>query len=187
MIELNNQTLESIQNRRSTRQYQDKQISDEELQILLDAGIQAPSAMNLQSWHFTVVQNQELINYISDQSKKGMSQSSNQKIASMGNSDMHIFYKAPTVIIVSGKKEVGSALVDCSAAIQNMLIAGESIGLGTVWVGFSRFFFQLGEGVEKLNIPDGYEPFYAIAVGYKQDKSAQGPSPRKGEVINYVK
>ena len=68
-----------------------------------------------------------------------------------------------------------------------MLIAGESIGLGTVWVGFVRYFFTLTEEVKKLKLPDGYEPFYAVAVGYKEDESVFGPSKRNREVINYIR
>lgn len=104
-----------------------------------------------------------------------------------GKSDVNIFYNAPTVIIVSGKKDVSSSLVDCSAAIQNMLIAAQSLGLGTVWVGFVRFFFALGAEVEKLELPDGYEPFYAVAVGYKENDSDLGPTKRNKEVVTYIR
>lgn len=52
---MENEVIKAIRNRRSTRKYKDKQISEEELQTLLDAGIQAPSANNSQSWHFTVI------------------------------------------------------------------------------------------------------------------------------------
>ncbi|MBB6630727.1 nitroreductase family protein [Clostridium algidicarnis] len=184
---MENEVLKAIKNRRSTRKYKEKQISEEELQALLDAGIQAPSANNSQSWHFTVIQDRDMINFISDKSKEVMRESDNKSIVNVGKSAGNIFYNAPTLIIISGKKEVQSSLVDCSAAIENMLIAGESIGLGTVWVGFVRFFFTLAEQVKKLKLPDGYEPFYAVAVGYKEDDSVFGPSKRNKEVVNYIR
>lgn len=184
---MENEVLRSIRNRRSTRKYKKEQISEEELQTLLDAGIQAPSAVNAQPWHFTVIQNKEMINHISDKAKEVMLQSDNESIVNIGKNAVNIFYNAPTLIIVSGKKEVSSSLVDCSASIENMLIAAESIGLGTVWVGLVRFFFTLSDEVKKIKLPDGYEPFYAVAVGYKENDSVLGPSKRDREVINYIR
>ena len=187
LTEMENEVIKAIRNRRSTRKYKDKQIGEEELQTLLDAGIQAPSANNSQSWHFTVIQDRDMINFISDKSKEVMLKSDNENIVNIGKNAVNIFYNAPTLIIVSGKKEVSSYSVDCSAAIENMLIAAESIGLGTVWVGLSRFFFTLSDEIKKLKLPDGYEPFYAVAVGYKENDSVLGPSKRNREVINYIR
>lgn len=184
---MENEVLKSIKNRRSTRKYKEEQISEEELQALLDAGIQAPSAVNAQPWYFTVVQNKEMINHMSDKSKEVMLKSDNENIVNIGKNVVNIFYNAPTLIIVSGKKEVSSYSVDCSAAIENMLIAAESIGLGTAWVGLSRFFFTLSDEIKKLKLPDGYEPFYTVAVGYKENDSVLGPSKRNREVINYIR
>lgn len=184
---MKNQTLKDIMNRRSTRKYKEQQISNEELETLLDSAIQAPSAMNSQPWHFTVVQNKNMIDDINEISKKHMAKDENPYISKLGNSESHIFYNAPTVIIVSGKKTISSALVDCSAAIQNMLIAAESIGLGTVWVGFARWFFESGEKIENLETPEGYESYYAIAIGYKKDSTVIGPGKRNKDIIEYIK
>ena len=184
---MENQVLRAIRDRRSTRKYKEKQISEEELQVILEAGIQAPSANNMQPWHFTVIQKKEMINHISDKSKELMLQSDNEHIVSMGKSQVNIFYNAPTVIILSGKETVPSSLVDCSAAIENMLIAGESIGLGSVWIGLVRFFFADNEEVKKLELPDGYKPHYAVAIGYKNGDIIQGISKRNMDVINYIR
>lgn len=184
---MENEVLKSISNRRSTRKYKKEQIGEDELQALLEAAIQAPTAVNAQPWHFTVVQNKEMIDHMSDKAKEMMLQSEDDSIINFGKNAVSIFYDAPTVIVVSGKSEVRSALVDCSAAIENMLIAAESMGLGTVWVGLVRFFFSLNDEVKKLNLPDGYEPFYAVAVGYKENDNVVGPSKRNKEVINYIR
>lgn len=184
---MKNEVLKAIDNRRSTRSYKDEQIDDEELQILLDAAIQAPSAMNSQSWHFTVVQNKEMINTMSEKSKELMAKDENPYVSNVGKGSGHIFHKAPTVIVVSGKKDVSSSLVDCSAAIENMLLAGESIGLGSVWIGFVRYFFRLEDEVKNLKIPQGYEPHYAVSIGYKKNESEKGPGERNKDVVNYIK
>ncbi|SFC23473.1 nitroreductase family protein [Clostridium uliginosum] len=184
---MENEVLKAIRNRRSTRKYKDEQIGEEELQTILDAGIQAPSANNLQPWHFTVIQDKEMINFISDKSKEVMIQNDNERIVNIGKSSTNIFYNAPTVIMVSGEEEVSSSLVDCSAAIENMLIACESIGLGAVWIGLVRFFFTLNDEVKKLELPNGYKPFYAVAIGYKTNDNILGISKRNRDVINYIR
>lgn len=184
---MQNDTIKSIMNRRSTRKYKEAQITEEQLQMILDAGIQAPSANNSQPWHFTVVQSRDMINNISEKAKEVMLQSDNESIVNYGKSNVNIFYNSPTVIVVSGKKDVSSSLVDCSASIENMLIAAQSIGLGSLWVGFSKFFFTLSSEVKKLNIPDGYEPLYSVAIGYKEDDTISGPTKRNKEVVNYIR
>jgi nitroreductase len=184
---MENAVLKAIENRRSTRKYKEEQLTEEELQALLDAGIQAPSANNSQPWHFTVIQNRDMINLISNLSREMMLKSDNEQIVNMGKNVSNIFYNAPTIIVISGKKDVTSSLVDCSAAIENMLIAAESMGLGTVWIGLIRFFFTFSDEVKKLQIPNGYEPLYAVAVGYKENDRVLGPSKRNKEVINYIR
>ena len=187
MIEMENDVLKAIKNRKSTRSYKDTQITEQELKTLLDSALQAPSAMNSQPWHFTVVQNVEMIDRMSEKTKEVMRESENSYVSNVGKGPMHVFYNAPTVIVVSGKKDVSSSLVDCSAAIENMLIAAESINIGTDWVGFVRALFTLEEEVKRFELPDGYEPFYAVAIGYKKDDKERGPSERNKDVINYLR
>lgn len=187
MKNMTNEVIKAIMNRRSTRKYKEEQISEEELQTILEAGIQAPSAINSQSWHFTVIQDRNTINLMSDKSKEVMRQSDNENIVNIGENAVNIFYNAPTVIILSGKEEVSSSLVDCSAAIENMLIASESIGLGTVWIGLVKFFFTLEDEIKKLELPNGYKPFYAVSIGYKSNDRVLGPSKRDKDVINYIR
>ena len=184
---MKNEVLKAIKNRKSTRKYKEEQIKEEELKAILEAGIQAPSAINSQPWHFTVIQNKEFIDHINDKAKEKMIESDDISIRNFAKSSTSIFYNGPTVIIVSGKKNVSSSLVGCSAAIENMLIAAESIGLGTVWVGLFRYFFTFNEEVKKLKLPNGYEPFYAVVVGYKEDDKALAPSKRNMEVVNYIR
>ena len=68
-----------------------------------------------------------------------------------------------------------------------MLIAAESIGLGTVWIGLVKFFFTCNEEMKKLKLPDGYEPFYAVAVGYKANNNVLAQSKRNRDVLNYIR
>lgn len=183
-----NEILNAIKSRRSIRSYKHEQISQEKLDLILEAGIYAPTAHNDQPWHFTVIQNKEKIQYINDKSKELMSKSDIEWIKSMGiNPKVNIIYNAPTLIIVSGRKDAMASLVDCSAAIENMLIAAESLNIGSVWLGLVRFFFDLKDEVEKLGVPENYEPYYGLALGYKADTKNLAAPKRNFNVINYIK
>ena len=182
-----NEVLETIKNRRSIRKYGSEQIKDEELDMILEAAIYAPTGHNDQPWHFTVIQNKELIDEMSAESKKLMAESSVDWMVNMGKSEhLHLFYNAPTVVVVSGKKDAISPLVDCCAAIQNMLIAAESLDIGSCWIGLVKFFFEGPENVAKFNLPENYEPYYAVCLGYKGSSNNKAPE-RKREVVNYIK
>lgn len=183
---MKNPVLEVIKNRRSIRKYLPDQIKDAELRAILEAGAYAPSAHNDQSWHFTVIRNKELLDRMSEKSKELMAAQDADWIKDMGRDKLfHVFHRAPTVIVVSMRKDAMSPLVDCSAAIENMLLAAESLDIGSCWIGLARHYFSIKEELPLLNIPEGYEPCYAVTLGYK----AQRPSralPRKKNAVNYI-
>lgn len=184
-----NDVIKVIKNRRSVRLYRKEQIKEEELQIILESGLWAPSGHNAQPWHITVVQNRELISHMSDIATQDMSQSPLEWVARMGRSGRNLFYNAPTVLIVSGKKEdeaMMNSVVDCSAAIQNIILAAESLDIGSCWIGLIRFFFAHEEEVQKLDIPEGYKPLYAVCLGYKARLNGRAPK-RKSGTVSYIR
>lgn len=198
-----NEVLKTIKNRRSIRKYLPDQIKDEELDIILESAIYAPSGGNNQPWHFTVVQDKEFIDYMNGEAKKLMIQDKElmdhlnaaakelpdfkDRISNLGRSEnFNIFYDAPTVIVVSGKKDTVSPFADCCAAIQNMLIAATSMGIGSCWIGLARFFFENPGNIKKLSLPENYEPYYAVSLGYRASFNNKAPE-RNRNVINYIK
>ena len=137
-----NETMKSILSRRSTRVFMPDQIKEEELTTIIEAGLYAPSAHNQQSWNFTVVQNLELLNQLSNDAKEAAKHFDDHLIQQLANNEkFHAFYHAPTAIIISGEEKAMMPEVDCAAATENMLIAAESIGVGSCWVGFIGFVF----------------------------------------------
>ncbi len=182
-----NQTLETIKNRRSVRQYRAEQIKDEELENILEAGIYAPTGHNDQPWHFTIVQNVDMINEINEGAKlvmKGLELEWISKLGAM--EDFNIFHRAPTALIISGRKDATTPLVDCAAAVQNMLLAAESMDIGSCWIGFAKFYFIDPENRKKFNIPEDHEVHFGVALGYKLRKNPQAPK-RNQNVYNYFK
>jgi nitroreductase len=187
---IQNETLALIKSRRSVRSFKEEQITEEELQAVLEAGQYAPSAMNQQQWHFTVVQNKEIMEMLNRDARQGVSQFKNEHLQQLvRNEKFHIFYHAPTVIIVSGNENAMAVAEDCAAANENMLLAAEAIGLGACWVNMVRFAF-IGEKDrfyrEKLGIPEGFKPFYSVILGYKNTGVLQAPA-RKENLVNYIR
>lgn len=185
-----NKVIENILSRRSVRIYLDEQIKPEDLNIVLEAGYNAPSGCNIQPWHFTVVQNKELMTKLNVDSKKEFANSENEMFRKMAeNPEFNIFYNAQTIIVISGEKSSPTALIDCSAATQNMLLAAESIGIGTCWIGLISFLLKsekAKEYTDVLQIPEGFEPYYAITLGYKKYQNAKPPK-RRENVITVIK
>lgn len=185
-----NETLKNIRNRRSTRLYLPEQIKEEELQAIIDAGIYAPSATNKQPWHFTVIQNKDIIDRLSDEFKKIARKSDNEYVKKYGeNEKFHVFYSAPTVILVSGDENNSYSAIDCAAAVENMLIAAESLGIGSCWIGFIAYLLNSEEGkkfVKELGIPEGFKQIHSVALGYKKFNLTNAPA-RRENTVNYVK
>ncbi len=183
-----NEVLRAIKNRRSIRSFSPEQIKQEELDLIIEAAVYAPSSHNEQPWHFTVIQNRELIRYISDKPKELMAQSDVRWIKLMGLSKKReVTYGAPTLIIVSGKEDAISWMPECSAAVQNMLIAAESMDIGSIWLGLVTFFFNLKDEIGILKIPEGYVPFCGAAFGYKLKEYTQGTPKRNFDVVDYIR
>jgi nitroreductase len=98
-------------------------------------------------------------------------------------------YDAKTLIIISYKKGSVCAEYDCSAVTQNILLAGESIGLGSCWLYFPLQAFEAKNGeelLEELKIPKEYKPITSVIVGYKENDEPNIPE-RKTENITYIK
>jgi len=181
-----NEVLSALLNRRSVRAYQSRQIEAEALEAILKAGIYAPSAHNEQPWHFTVVQNRELLDRINRETSEEMAKSANEWVRSLGQDpNFRVTYDAPTVIFVSGRRDALDYRVGCAAAMENMLIAAHSLGIGSVWLGLLRFWLDRPGAAQILQIPEGYEPYYGAAFGYPAGQNPPAPE-RRLDVITRI-
>lgn len=183
---MTNQVLETIKSRRSIRKYLPDPLTQEELGAILEAASYAPSAHNDQSWHFTVIRDKALIDRISAKSKELMAAQQTDWVREMGRNELfHVFYHAPVVVVVSMRKDALSPLVDCCAAIENLLLAAESLDIGSCWIGLARYWFSLKEELAALKLPPGYEPCYAVTLGRKGHRPSKALPRREGQV-NYI-
>lgn len=169
---MENAVLSAILNRRSIRAYKPEQITDEQLEAILNAGLAAPSARNSQPWHFTAVQNQEMLTRINEAFRTQMLKEADDAARAHFGSDAYsVFFHAPTVIFISCPPTAGMkyAETDTGIAIENMALAAYSLGLGSVILGMPRFAFEGPEGDalrSALSFPEGYDYCLSIAIGY---------------------
>ncbi len=181
-----NEILDVIKSRRSVRAYQSELLKKEELQTIVEAGIYAPTGCNQQPWHFSVVQDRALLEEVNTKTKQAMTQVPVEWISKMGsNSDLDVTHKAPALIIVSTQAESASGDVDCTAAMENMMLAAHSLGIGSCWMGFVHLLFKDDELMSRLGVPEGLLPQQAAVFGYKAKEDAPVPQ-RKMDVVTYT-
>lgn len=153
--------LEAMARRSSTRAYTDQPLTEAELDTLLTAGLQAPTATNRQEIHFTVVNGDNPI----------LAEIEAHKNAMFGqNPPVNFYYGAPTVMILSGETAFSWTPVDAGIAVQNIALAAEGLGLGSVIIGCIKGPLTSNKApyyAEKLGFPEGYGYQIAIAVGHK--------------------
>jgi nitroreductase len=172
-----NETLKTLMNRRSIRNYKEEQIKDEELKIVLEAGMYAPSGGNQQSALFIVVQDKEVLKKIDAMN------------AAIIGKDTHPYYGAPTVILVLADKTKATPLEDASIALGNMFNAAASIGLGSCWVHRAKQMFESEEGktlLKEYGIEGDYIGVGACTLGYP-DCPIPEAAPRKENFVVYIR
>lgn len=166
------EVLQAIASRRSHRAYKKDQLPEDVLGAILKAGLEAPSARNRQPWHYSVVQNAELIQEIHDEAEKVLASEGGKRFT---DPEFQIFYHAPTVIFIFGDKDFYWSHVDCGIAVENMALAAEGLGVGSVILGYPRAAF-VGDKADalrkRLECPEGHDFVIALALGYATDSKA---------------
>jgi len=181
---IDNQVLETIKNRRSCRDYEQKSIPKHILNKIIEAGNQAPFVADkgFQPWRFVVVESSELKQKLIQTTypiwKKSMD---NLKEAlpeiygaamkvydDMPDPKDMVYYSAPAIVFVLGPK---SNATDCALACENMMIAATSFGLGSCYVGFGAMVTSNPEIVKTLELTDDERIYGPILLGYPKDAS----------------
>ena len=177
-----NATIETIMARRSVRKYLDQPVEHEKLQTLATCGINAPSGMNKQPWLLRVVESQEFIDSTTAIFRRAMP----EQVAK--DPDFKNMYRnAPNLICVASPKD-GSGDVDAGLLGENIMLAAQSMGLGTCCLGGPVHFLKTNEEakpwLDRLNLPDDYELNFIIAVGYPDE--APDAKPRDTTKVEYI-
>ena len=162
--------IENILNRRSIRAYKEEQIKPEQLDVILNCGIQAPSARNLQPWAVRVIQSKEILAELNKGNIDFMSLENSDK--NKHHNEYNAFFGAPTFILIAGDTTNVYAHNDCGMLAQNMLLAAESMNIGSCVLGGIIQYLnspQANDFRKQLQLPDNYELFIGIVFGYKNE------------------
>ncbi len=161
-----NDTMNTLITRRSVRSYKKEQITKEELDAVLTAGIWAPTGMNRQHTKLVAVTDPETVSLLSK-----------MNAAVMGSAN-DPFYGAPCVVIVFGDSDVYTYVEDGSLAMGNMMNAAHAVGLGSCWIHRAKEMFESEEGkalMEKWGIPARYKGVGNCILGYIDTPPADRP------------
>ncbi|EXF94486.1 nitroreductase [Pseudomonas fluorescens HK44] len=181
---------EAISGRRSTREYTKEAVDELIIRRLINAAVQAPSAVNQQPWTFTVIRDQELLDRVSREAKTYLlatvpaGTQSEHFYSMLNDPGFQIFYHAPVLILISGSAPGPWIVEDCALAAENLMLAAYAEGLGTCWIGFAQGFLNTPEGKHVLGLPAGSRPVAPIIVGHP--KSAPAPVQHKDAEIRWI-
>ena len=193
---------EVLRSRQSTRKYLPKQISDEQLQTLLETANRAPVGSKLyKDIHLTVVQNQEILLKLCEAAWERFS--SRQKVEEIAGETLdktqtkeiriNLFYDAPTVIFVSHRRQTlqpGIEWANAASVVNEMHLAATGMGLGSVYMWGALESMRMipeKDHTELLELPEGFEPLIALAVGYPVDGLKERPISHEIITTNYIK
>jgi nitroreductase len=177
----------AIYSRRAVRAYTSRPPAPGMLQRLIDAAIQAPSAVNEQNWSFTVVQDKALLRKVSTQAKAYLLAQDSlapHLRALVEDREFDIFYDAPALIVISSVGEGPWAVENCALAAENLMLAAYDEGLGSCWIGFAQPWLGTPDGREALQLQPGRVPRAPIIVGYPQHQPAA--VPRREPEIRWI-
>jgi nitroreductase len=185
-----NDVIKAIKSRRSHRKYRPEQIGENELLTIMDCAIHAPSGMNQQKWHFTVIQNKALLDKMVNRAKENLKNADNEFMRKRAEDPgFNLYYNAPAVVVITADEKAPFTELDCGAAAENIALAAESFNIGSCLIAMSGFIFD-GEGVEELKkelgIPEGYRHVISVALGYKEVENPPVP-PKNKEAVNYIR
>ena len=166
--------LDIIRTRRRCRSYKQQQITDEQLNVVLEAGTYAPTSRGLQSPFIVAIQNKDLLKQLAEMNAEVMGATTNP------------YYDAPTYILVFVPDGFANGVYDAALVLENMMLAAHAQGLGSCWIHREREMFATEEGKELMKqwgLPDGLIGIGALALGYPEGE----PAPAKPRKESYTR
>ncbi len=173
---MDNETLKNLRERRSIRRYKKEQITEEQLNAILEAGTYAPTGMGAQSPLILVIQDAAVIAKLS-----GLN-------ATVMGTDSDPFYGAPTLLVVLANRERSTCVEDGSLVMGNLMNAAHAVGVDSCWIHRAREVFEGDEGramLRQWGIPDTYIGVGNCILGYR-DCDYPEAKPRKADYIRRI-
>lgn len=194
---MTNPVLETIRARRSVRKYTGEPVPGDALEAIVEAGRWAPSGGNSQSAHFLVIKNAavlaELKALVMEEFRKmeiapDTYASLKSAILQSKRGKYDFLYGAPVLIVVANRRGYGNAMADSAAAIENMLLAAASLGIGSCWINQLRWLSDNEAVTAKLaalGIPESEVVCGAAALGISEGEPPRAVE-RKGNPVTVI-
>lgn len=182
-------TIDAINQRCSVRAYSPEKIDRNTIQILLEAAVRAPTAIHEEPWAFSIIQDIDALNRLSDLAKpiflSEMQRShldrGGHTLSHFASPEFNIFYNASTLVVICGKSTARFAAADCWLAAENLMLAACALGLGTCVIGSAVSALNNPELKTEFGIPRSMTAIAPIVVG-RPDSPAK-PGTRKAPQI----
>lgn len=190
--------IDIILKRRSVRKFLEKQISANDLDRIVEAGRYAPSGGNNQFTTFLVIQNEKILTELAElveqqfcrmEVEDGMYQSLKNSILLSKKGGYVFHYHAPTLVILANRRGYDNAMADCAAAMENMMLAATSLGIGSCWINQLKWLSDNSEVqnyLKSLGIGEGEQVMGSVALGYGEWKNLNAPK-RTGNPVVYIR
>lgn len=194
-----NEVINVIRKRRSIRRFLPKQLEDDILNQIIEAGRYAPSGGNNQSTHILVIQNASVLEdlrvLVEEEFRKmeyyeNMYKSLKHSIKTSKKGGYHFHYNAPTLVVVANRIGYGNAMADCSCVLENMMIAAASLEVGSCWINQLRWLDEnpnIRQKLYSLGLEVNETICGGLALGYPIDSMKElEPLKRIGNPVTYI-
>jgi nitroreductase len=178
-----------IKGRRSVRAYTDEPVSKEQIEAVLEAGTWAPTGMYREPLRFVVIEDKNLIRYVSDETKSLVKQMMPQMAKQFSTKEDIVCYNVPVLVLVCTEKDAQWSqvnLLDSVLATQNMFLKAYEIGLGTCYMGFIALLNSKPEVLKKIGVPENYDMMVPFILGHPKTKQGAGKR-KKPNVLKWIK
>jgi nitroreductase len=193
--------LDAIFLRRSVRAYTPQPVDEATVRALLDAAVQAPTAMHTEPWAFVVIQDRDVLKRLSDRAKGSWSRDAAryrdlhpggdpaaaaafaERFASPG---FDVFYDAGTLIAIGARPQGPFVVADCWLAAENLMLAACALGLGTCCIGSAAPALNSPDTKAELGIPPDIEIVAPIIVGIGREKAAAA-SRKEPAIVSWTR
>ena len=193
--------LEAIRTRRSTRNFRPDPVEREKLELILEAGRQAPSGGNSQTNHFLVIRSRGVLDTLirmTEEAFAAMEADENtyaslrRAIAASKKGGYVFCYNAPMLIVVANRRDYGNNIADCACALENMMVAANALDLGSCWINQLRWLNEepnLLRYLQSLGLHEHERVWGALALGYPATESglpARHLMEMKGNEVTFI-
>ena len=191
--------FDCIHQRRSVRAYRPEQISEDELQAILEAGRAAPSGGNSRTTHLLVLQNAAVLQKLRDlveaefaqmEDAESLYKSIRNSIAASKKGGYEFFFRAPTLIVAANRIGYGNAMADSACVLENMMLAATALGVGSCWINQLHWLdghAPIRAFLQELGMAEHETVCGGLSLGYPANSGAFKKLEKDGNPVTFIR